>query len=47
VDPNKECVYFAGHSLGLQPVGAKELVDVEMEKWRKRYVHIMCVYLLV
>ncbi|XP_065886550.1 kynureninase-like isoform X2 [Dysidea avara] len=36
VDPNKECVYFAGQSIGLQPVGAKQLVDEEMEKWRKR-----------
>ncbi|XP_065886579.1 kynureninase-like [Dysidea avara] len=36
VDPNKECVYFAGQSLGLQPIETKELVDAEMEKWRKR-----------
>ena len=37
VDPNKECVYFAGQSLGPQPIEAKALVDAEMEKWRKRW----------
>ena len=36
VDPNMECVYLAGQSIGLQPVGAKQLVNEETEKWCKR-----------
>ena len=27
VDPNIECVYPAGQSISLQPVGAKQLVE--------------------
>ena len=38
VDSNKKCVYLNGCSLGLQPMGTKELVDNELEKWQKRYI---------
>lgn len=33
VDPEEECVYFCGNSLGLCPKKAKEYVNVELEKW--------------
>ena len=36
VDVSKSVVYMAGNSLGLQPKGAKDYVDGEMEKWARR-----------
>ena len=36
VDPSHECIYMCGNSLGLQPKGGMELVQVEMEKWAKK-----------
>ena len=36
VDLDKECVYMLGNSLGLQPKGAKAMVDNELEKWRRK-----------
>ena len=38
VDPSEDCIYFCGNSLGLQPVGTKEIVNKELDKWAKRYV---------
>ena len=31
----KSCIYFAGHSLGLQPKRAKHLVKKELKQWEK------------
>jgi len=31
----KECLYFAGNSLGLQPNNAKKYIDEELEDWAK------------
>jgi kynureninase len=31
----KDCLYFCGNSLGLQPVGAADAVMLELEDWRK------------
>ena len=28
-----ECVYLAGHSLGLQPRGARRYIEEELEDW--------------
>ncbi len=30
---NKECIYLAGHSLGLQPKKAKKYIEQELEDW--------------
>ena len=35
-EDSKDCLYFTGNSLGLQPRGAGELVQGEMEKWARR-----------
>ena len=35
----QDCMYFSGNSLGLQPKGASELVQEEMEKWAKKALH--------
>lgn len=29
------CLYFTGNSLGLQPVGASDIIEGELEDWRK------------
>ena len=36
VDGSQKCVYLAGNSLGLQPVGVRQLVCEELEKWKNR-----------
>lgn len=36
VDVSQSVIYMAGNSLGLQPKGAKDYVDGEMEKWARR-----------
>lgn len=38
VDPDEECVYFCGNSLGLCPKKAHYYVNVEMDKWAKQGV---------
>lgn len=38
VDGTKECIYFVGNSLGLQPKTARKYVEEELEKWAKMYV---------
>ena len=35
VDVSQEIVYMTGNSLGLQPKGAKEHIDREMDKWAR------------
>ena len=35
VDPDEDCVYFCGNSLGLCPKKAKYYTDIEMDKWAK------------
>ncbi|OWF37823.1 kynureninase-like [Mizuhopecten yessoensis] len=35
VDPNEDCVYFCGNSLGLCPKMTKQYMDVQLEKWAK------------
>uniref|UniRef100_A0A8C8MJ65 Kynureninase n=1 Tax=Oncorhynchus tshawytscha TaxID=74940 RepID=A0A8C8MJ65_ONCTS len=35
VDGTKECIYFVGNSLGLQPKMAKKYIDEELDKWAK------------
>ena len=37
-DDAKDCLYFSGNSLGLQPKCANELVQGEMDNWAKRTV---------
>ncbi|KAL1021803.1 hypothetical protein UPYG_G00018270 [Umbra pygmaea] len=39
VDGTKECIYFAGNSLGLQPKMAKVYIEEELDKWAKMGVH--------
>uniref|UniRef100_A0A8C7FGE4 Kynureninase n=1 Tax=Oncorhynchus kisutch TaxID=8019 RepID=A0A8C7FGE4_ONCKI len=39
VDGTKECIYFVGNSLGLQPKMAKKYIDEELDKWAKMGVH--------
>uniref|UniRef100_A0A6Q2XZL0 Kynureninase n=1 Tax=Esox lucius TaxID=8010 RepID=A0A6Q2XZL0_ESOLU len=39
VDGTKECIYFAGNSLGLQPKMAKTYIEEELDKWAKTGVH--------
>ena len=34
-DPNEECVYLCGNSLGLQPRLSRENVERELDKWAK------------
>ena len=36
VDGSQKCVYLAGNSLGLQPIGVKQLVLEELEKWKNK-----------
>ncbi|XP_028990332.1 kynureninase [Betta splendens] len=38
-DGTKDCVYFAGNSLGLQPRRVKKYLDEELDKWAKTGVH--------
>ncbi|CAG8582419.1 14277_t:CDS:2 [Ambispora leptoticha] len=35
IDPNEECIYLCGNSLGLLPRRSKQLVDEEFEVWSK------------
>lgn len=35
VDPEEDCVYFCGNSLGLCPKRTREYVNIEVEKWEK------------
>ena len=49
VDGSQKCVYLAGNSLGLQPVGVKQLVSEELEKWKNKLANgivvlYMCMY---
>ncbi len=39
IKKNKECLYFCGNSLGLQPKKAKEYVNQELADWAKYAVH--------
>ena len=40
LDANKkECLYFTGNSLGLQPKTAKDYINAELEDWAKLGVH--------
>ena len=36
--PKKECIYFCGNSLGLQPKLTKPLIEAELEIWAARGV---------
>lgn len=38
VDGARECIYFVGNSLGLQPKMARRYLEEELEKWAKMYV---------
>ena len=40
VDGSQKCVYLAGNSLGLQPIGVKQLVLEELEKWKNKLVKL-------
>uniref|UniRef100_A0A669C8Q9 Kynureninase n=1 Tax=Oreochromis niloticus TaxID=8128 RepID=A0A669C8Q9_ORENI len=35
----KECIYFSGNSLGLQPKNVKKYLEEELEKWAKIAIH--------
>ena len=37
-DKQKECIYFCGNSLGLQPITTKVLVQAELDIWATRGV---------
>ncbi|XP_074520544.1 kynureninase isoform X2 [Halichoeres trimaculatus] len=39
VDGSKDCIYFVGNSLGLQPKNARRYLEEELEKWAKEGVH--------
>ncbi|XP_032067670.1 kynureninase isoform X2 [Thamnophis elegans] len=39
VEEDENCIYFAGHSLGLQPKKIKTYLDEELDKWAKVGVH--------
>ena len=39
-DPDDECVYLCGNSLGLQPKKARECIIRELDKWAKMYLKI-------
>lgn len=36
VDAKDECLYFTGHSLGLQPKAARDAVIANLDKWAKK-----------
>jgi kynureninase len=36
VDASQDCLYFTGHSLGLQPKNASGEIEREMKKWATR-----------
>ncbi|KAK3583179.1 hypothetical protein CHS0354_025698 [Potamilus streckersoni] len=38
VDPEEDCVYFCGNSLGLCPKKTKEYMNIEVEKWEQTAV---------
>ncbi|KAJ8321832.1 hypothetical protein KUTeg_000303 [Tegillarca granosa] len=38
VDPEEDCVYFCGNSLGLCPKKTKEYMNIELDKWAKKGV---------
>lgn len=35
VDPEEDCVYFCGNSLGICPKKTREYVNIEVDKWEK------------
>lgn len=37
-NPRKQCIYFCGNSLGLQPIMTKVLVQAELDIWANRGV---------
>ncbi|XP_013402120.1 kynureninase-like [Lingula anatina] len=39
VDPEEECIYLCGNSLGLQPKSIKEKIERELDKWAKMGVY--------
>ncbi len=44
-DPNGECIYLTGNSLGLQPKSVKDYVNRQLEKWAKMFdlfLNIIC-----
>ena len=43
VDGSQKCVYLAGNSLGLQPIGVKQLVLEELEKWKNKLAKCMII----
>lgn len=36
-NPDDECIYFVGNSLGLQPKCVRDYINVELDKWAKMY----------
>ena len=36
VDPNDECIYMSGNSLGLQPNNVLSFIENEVDKWAKK-----------
>lgn len=34
-NPESECIYFVGNSLGLQPKQCRDYINIELEKWAK------------
>ena len=36
MDPDDECIYMIGHSLGLQPKNVLGFITNEVDKWAKK-----------
>lgn len=36
VDPNSDCMYFTGNSLGLQPKVTTDIMTGQLDKWAKK-----------
>lgn len=45
VNGAKDCIYFSGNSLGLQPKNVKKYLEEELDTWAKMYVNAYIWYL--
>ena len=40
-EPDNDCIYLCGNSLGLQPKTAREYVNRQFDKWGKMYATLL------
>ena len=40
-NPDDDCIYLCGNSLGLQPKSARDYVNRQFEKWEKMFVNLL------